>query len=504
MKFHPLRFGQGSIVKGQLLKEKVFSALVYILLFIFLLYPYRDYDWGWHYRMGEYFFQHGKMLVANKYTWTMPGYQWVNHEWLYDPLEYLVFSAFSFVGMSIAGASVALSWFYLGVRKYKLSYWQKGILALFFANLISGVVWQGLRSQMLGTLFLSIFMYFVPNILKGDRKTLIFLPFLFLLWANFHGYFLIGLCLFGLVLLGQFITIFVESRLAHAKRFFVPKSLLFGGVCLFACFLATFINPFTYQIYLEGLRHLYNPLLPYILEWVPFQLVSSFSIIFFLYTIFIIAVFGIRRKIKDIPYILVFIFMLYYSLSARRYVSPYVAVTIPMVAFLLKSIPLHLEKYKATTFLFLLACVIGLQIGIFKRIPNFHLLNYTFNDYCFFGSGCSEKLVGYLKEHPPKGYGLNFYDWGGYLIGRGVPAKLFIDGRMHLWKNEKTGFLPFMSYQAMYYDGDYALFNKENFDWLIVHTDSPIYQKIKNTKDVGLWNLKFQDGSNVYLERVRQ
>jgi len=150
--------------------ELTFSALVYLLLFIFLLYPYRDYDWGWHYRLGEYFIKNGKIMLSDQYSWTMSGYVWSNHEWLYQPFHYVFFNTFSFLGMSIAGALLSLSWFYLGIKRYNLSYWQKAVLGFVFLNMIGGVVWQGLRVQMVGTLFIAVFVYLIPNIRIGDKK----------------------------------------------------------------------------------------------------------------------------------------------------------------------------------------------------------------------------------------------------------------------------------------------------------------------------------------------
>ncbi len=483
--------------------ELTFSALVYLLLFIFLLYPYRDYDWGWHYRLGEYFIKNGKIMLSDQYSWTMSGYVWSNHEWLYQPFHYVFFNTFSFLGMSIAGALLSLSWFYLGIKRYNLSYWQKAVLGFVFLNMIGGVVWQGLRVQMVGTLFIAVFVYLIPNIRIGDKKTLALLPLMFLLWANIHGYFIIGMCLFAIVLFSQIIIEFKDHGMRKSARIFIPKSLLFGILSFIVSFAATLINPFTYHIYLEGLRHLDNPLLPYILEWVPFGWNSTLGLLILLYSLVIAGYFAKRRKLSDLPYILIFLFMLYYALVARRYVATYAVVTLPIAAMFVKSLPLHFEKYKATVFLFLICALIGFEIGLFRRIPNSRLLNYTFQDYCSFGSNCSEGLVAYLKKNPPVGKGLNYYDWGGYLIGRGVPAKLFIDGRMHLWKDPKTGFQPFLAYQRMYYEGDYELFNEYDFDWLIISTKSPLFEKIASVKDLGMWAVKFADSETAYLVRVR-
>ena len=55
------------------LLDSVPSVLVYPVLLLFLIYPYGDYDWGWHYRYGEYFWTHGRILRQDVYSWTWPA-----------------------------------------------------------------------------------------------------------------------------------------------------------------------------------------------------------------------------------------------------------------------------------------------------------------------------------------------------------------------------------------------------------------------------------------------
>lgn len=100
-------------------KERYLSLLIYIVLFLFLLYPYRDYDWGWHFKQGEYLITHGSLYLKDTFSSTLPGYEWINHEWLYDPLVYVIFSTTSFLGLSIMGAIVAFFTFYFCVKVTK-------------------------------------------------------------------------------------------------------------------------------------------------------------------------------------------------------------------------------------------------------------------------------------------------------------------------------------------------------------------------------------------------
>ena len=75
---------------GGLFLDRGLTGLIYSALFVYLIYPYSDFDWGWHYRYGEYFFTHHQILRHDIFSWTMPGYEWVNHSWLYDLVLYVL------------------------------------------------------------------------------------------------------------------------------------------------------------------------------------------------------------------------------------------------------------------------------------------------------------------------------------------------------------------------------------------------------------------------------
>lgn len=453
-------------------------------------------------RQGEYLFTHGSLYLSDTFSWTMPGYHWINHEWLYDPIMYLIYITMSFWGLSVAGAVVSVGAFYFCVKGIKLRPYQLAICAFLFGYLTSGVVWQGLRSQMVGLLCIAIVMYMLRMLDSGSKKAYIVLPAFFLLWANLHGTFTFGLFIFGLyVVQAVFVNSFKNGKM------YISKNSLFLLASFVASILVTLINPFGIGVYFEALRHFSDPLLKYIGEWNPVEFPSTF---YFLMVAYAIALFTLivvdYRKTKriNIYAIGVALFTAYLAYGARRYVAVLIVSTLPFFATYLSNLHLPLYKYKSTNFLLALCIVIAFEMSIFGRIIPWRIFqNYSYSDYCTLGSQCSENLTTYLKANPPQGKGFNFYDWGGYLIGRGVQAKLFIDGRMHLWKDEQTGFQPFAAYQNMYYDGNIELFDKYDFDWVLVPTNSNISAYLQLKKVKGKWVKKFDDGRAVYWVRVR-
>src|SRR5262249_7385942 len=134
----------------------------------------------------------------------------------------------------------------------------------------------------------------------------------------------------------------------------------------------------------------------------------------------------------------------------------------------IKNVPLRRERNRLAVLGIVALVALTLEIGGFHRFADRgRFVEYSMAGYCAYGPRCSEGLTRYLLDHPPRGRGFNVYDWGGYLIGRGIDAKLFIDGRMELW--ERDGYRPIVDYARMYGAGDdLQMFRDYRFDWAIV------------------------------------
>lgn len=490
-------------IKSQLQhKDRLLNVFIYLCLFLFCLYPYRDYDWGWHLKQGEYFFTHWAIYRTDTFSWTMAGYHWINHEWLYDPLLYVLYNLTSFWGLSVAGALVTVATFYFCVKGIKLRAYQLAICAFMFGYLISGVAWQGLRSQMIGLLLIAVSMYLLRLVDKGSKKVFFVFPALYLLWANLHGTFTFGLFIFGLFVFQKIIIDTIKNG-----KIFIGKRELYLALSFIASCAVTFVNPFGIGVYFEAARHFSNPLLKYIGEWDPVEFPSTFFFLMIIYALLFLyaAIMDYRKTKKVNVYMLgVSLFTFYLAYGARRYVAVAITATLPFLALYFQDLKFKFEKFKATTFLLCLFIIVALEMALFRRVIPWRIFqNYSFADYCSFGSHCSEGLTAYLIQHPPQGKGFNFYDWGGYLIGRGVPAKLFIDGRMHLWKDEKTGYSAFWDYEQMNYLGNTKLFDKYNFPWVLVPSGSYISAFIESKTVKGTWIKKYEDDDAVYWVRTK-
>ncbi len=475
-------------------KEKIFLYLTFFLTFLFLVFPYSDKDWGWHFKLGEYLLKNSHFMSDNPFTWTLPYFQWTNHEWLYDPILYVLTKLVGFTGLAILGALVCFFTFYIIVRLYKLSYWKIGILAFFFVKIVETGILEGLRSQVVSNFLLAVL---VVILIKSQKnyKILFTLPLLFLAWVNLHGTFTLGLLVSTIFLSTDLIVRFVKK-----DKEILNKLLIYLSIGI-ATGLITLINPFGFNVYLEALKHISDPYLKNVVEWMPIFADCRYchNYTFFLYSAFLVFIVFKTRKKELIPFFVLGLAFFMPTLDARRYLQNFIVVTLPILAYYLESLNLNSEKFKSLPYIFALILTVGIIYNFFGRFMNYGLYNYTESEYCKYAQGCSAAMAQYLIDHKLEGRGFNFYDWGGYYIGKGIPERLFIDGRMHLWKLDD--YMPFAEYVAMYYYQDYKIFMEYQFDWVLVPLDSDIGQKIYNTDNLGTWKIEFQDGNAVLYTR---
>jgi hypothetical protein len=475
------------------LLDSIPAVLVYPVLLLFLIYPYGDYDWGWHYRYGEYFWTHGRILRHDLFSWTMPGYEWVNHSWLYDPLLYVLYNHVSFWGLALASALVGLAVFYIGIRRARLPFLQTAILALCFAWLVQEALLQGLRTQVIGLLLFAVLM---DLLLRGreDARWYWALPGLFLVWANAHGSFPLGLAIFGIFLAGDFVLPFFQPVARAPRAFVMPVAFALSAV-------ATLISPFTYHGYQEAVRHFSNPLLTKIVEWRPPELNSLLGLAMAAYTVLLVwGFYTLGRKRFDLPFALVALFTFLLALTARRHEPVFMVVTLPLAAGMLKHLKLRVVGLKASAAVgVLLLAIVG--VGVSQKLPEYRLVRQsTFEGYCSW-LACPGAVVEFLVQHPPQGRGFNYYDWGGYLIGRGVgTGQLFIDGRMHLW--ERDGYYrPMADYNLIFYEANEERFDFYNFDWVLIPRDSVLAKRL--FAQPAVWTARRADATGVYFVHVR-
>lgn len=190
-------------------------ALAGVLVGITVAKGVQDPDYFWHVTTGQWIAQHGQVPRADPFSFTWAGKPWTPHEWLSELLMYWLVS-----GIGRTGALFAFGLFPAAIvltQAAMLS--RRGVSLRSFAPaaVLIGLVatpYVALRPQAVSWLLLSLLIWFLLE-LRPDRalRSLLLIPF-FVLWANLHGVYVIGL---GVVAVYSLFTILGRTPMSAAK-----------------------------------------------------------------------------------------------------------------------------------------------------------------------------------------------------------------------------------------------------------------------------------------------
>jgi len=427
--------------------NKLHLILFTILGTLILYKPPTDLDLGWHLQYGKQILETRQIPKTNTFSYTLPNYSWSNSYWFSQIVMYLIFSKLGYIGLSVITA---------GSIAFACVYFSKSLFA-------SGVVYVGLTFFALSVRpmgFSTILMLLMLYILLKKPTAIKWLPFLFILWANVHADFVLGLFILGIY------------TLLHER--FKPKAVLFFA----ACCLTTLLNPYGPDLWKTLLNETRSKQFNTILEWLPiYQYAKSTILLSFLYGLaaFFLAPIIVLRKPQNAWLIaagVIFFCLIFKSIYFLRIV--FIVGLIPTGLFLN-----HLNIYISKFFRPLIAGIMCVVVLIAAELFAVNIMK-TVNKSLFCQTAklpCS--AVAYIREHKLAGNMFNEYNWGGYLIWNLPEYKTFIDGRMASW-----GELPRIYADALKTINSNDKFYKEyNVKFLL----------LKNSRDVEGMNVIYKD-----------
>jgi hypothetical protein len=230
---------------------------------------FNDVDTWLHLKIGQTIWNTRSVPRTDVFSYTANGHVWVAHEWLAQVLIYSAYRLGGYRGMMLWLSGLASLLFvllyvycslYSGNPKVSLL---GGLMGLFF-----GTVGLAIRPLLLGYLFLIVELLLIHLGRTHSRRWLCGLPALFLIWANCHGSYSLGLLVLGLFLGCSFLRL--QAGLIVSDAWPRPAR---AALCVIfpACLLAPLVNPI-------GLRLVAYPLnlftrqidsLANIMEWSP-------------------------------------------------------------------------------------------------------------------------------------------------------------------------------------------------------------------------------------------
>lgn len=428
--------------------RKIFLILGFSLIFFIALRPPTDPDMGWHLRDGKYLAEnHYQVAKLDPFSWTMPDFPVVMHEWMTDLVAYFISQKGGLFTLSLISAFITATAFILVSLGMKNELEYKIIAGIM--GIIASIPILGVRAQMLSLLGIASVIYIIYEF-KADPRTkkIFFLPLIFFLWVNFHGGFAGGLFLLGLFIFFELVKFFIRiifsnKRKARFSRWLGKyleegktsgQALLQLVIVSLTSFLLTFVNPYGWRIYIEVLTTVFDSYAKSnIGEWLPVSVLSPMSNQFSIYlALFVILLFFGFRKIGHIHLVIALIF-LYLAFSSWRHVPIFLIISIPLwVEVVNRLAGQELSKLTRNKwFLLILAMVVFFVAK--QQVEIVYPISSSIDRLAKEGS-YPLGAVRYLKENPIEGRMLNEYNWGGFLIWQYPEKKVYIDGRMPSWK----------------------------------------------------------------------
>jgi hypothetical protein len=208
---------------------------------------------GWHIRNGELIQASRAIPRTDPFSSTMGGQRWFAWEWLYDAALGLVHNLSGLNGVVFVTAlaiAAVFFWVLIFLRSQGTDV-AVGVVFLVPAILASSVHFLA-RPHVVGWLLAVIWLALLER--AGDRRGLLLLPLLMVLWVNVHGSFVLGLAMLGIYTLSAAYWYYgAQGDRSSARRRF--RDL---GAALLACAAASLVNPYGYKLHVHVYRYLTN------------------------------------------------------------------------------------------------------------------------------------------------------------------------------------------------------------------------------------------------------
>lgn len=481
-----------------------------------------DPDFGWQIRTGSFLLeklQNGNVWVwpfpkTDPFSYSMPSFPFVPHSWLSDILFAKLYEGAGWLSglervaivTSIAAATALSITLLPRFRKQPL----QATLILFLLSTSSILSYISVRPQAFSWLFFSIFVIIAYEERLWNKMSWI-LPILMVFWVNIHGGFIMGL---GILLYRLLYATFSRTK--------APKGILLITLLAFA---STFINPYTVNIWREVFSTYFDDKLrSEISEWKPLLLrISEFhiptlaiSLVFILRPLFSKTSSKKEAKKRSKKYLeltILYAILLVDAMNGSK-MFPFwlIAATYSthraMQTFY-NDLPNQLARKR---YIMILNLLVILSISTLAlHIPRIWSSYQYFDEESYY----PKKAVVFLKSELKNGNPhvveeeiFTPFTWGGYMLQKIPEKKVFIDGRMTYWIQEKQPgeSVDAFTEQAQLVWGwidEEAVFDSYNIGTVLIPTTLPndVFKKFARRLERIGWIKVYQDHNSVIYQR---
>ncbi len=446
-----------------------------------------DSDMWWHLRVGEETVKTRQVYQVDTLSFTRNGAEWLNHSWLAQILIFSIYQVGGYPLLSLWVAAAAVLSLWLTYKQMEGPPLGRAPILL-LAGIVASVNWAP-RPQVISLVFFSLVGYLLYLWKWKGSHHLHWLAPIFMVWANMHGGFALGLILIGAVIAGEAVNlVFFELR-EQRKR---VKEIVYLGQWLIAAGLLICINPYGAKLWgvpfqtvgIESLQNL-------IQEWASPDFHQLFQQPMIWLIIGLIGAVGASNiKIDGTEWAAAGIF-LYSGLLARRNFGPFALVSAPILyrharsalsswreagqqrwpwirkltGFQKRSDRSMPEIWRAVinvAVVVILLASVGIKLFQVTKPDLIQALE---------GELFPVEIVEYMESRELQGKIFNDYNWGGYLVWTLRDSQIFVDGRTDLYGDEIiTDWWQIINIHP----GWDELLNEYQADYLLISDDWPL------------------------------
>jgi len=419
--------------------DRLIVAVLFIALFAMAVRTPADTDMWWHLGAGRAIVTTGHIPYADEFSFTVRGRPWVDVYWLAQAGMYALYSLGGNVALAVLVAVLVVAAFAFVYPQMEGGPFLCALLIILAATATS-VIWSP-RPQMLSFVFLALTGYIVYLYKWRQVNRLWVLIPLFVLWANVHGGYALGLMLIGSVIMGEVLNRLTGRAAAPEVMTWRETGLLVGVGIL--CGLALLVNPYMLGTWVLPFRTIgIKTLQGFIQEWASpdFHNLYEQPMLWLLFGL--LAAVGLSGRGWDWSDLVVVLVFGYSAFLARRNIAPFALVAVPVLArqaahfveTIVSRIRLPVsarqdlkpELSSALNWLIvilialaaLLKCGMALSPQMIDRAQR---------------QTIPVRAVEWMKQNHVTGPMYNSYNWGGYLLWALPEEPVFVDGRTDVY-----------------------------------------------------------------------
>jgi tetratricopeptide (TPR) repeat protein len=407
-----------------------------------------DFDIWYHLKTGELILSEKHIPFDDVFSYTASGKPWVVHEWLSEVLFAVVYGGSGAAGLIVLKAIVlALS------AGLLLSLALRGrgttLPFLLFPLFLFPLTLRAFeRPDIFTLLFVCILLVILLRAEEGKgKRSLFFIPALFLLWANMHSGVTLGLLVLACFTLGSHLSRGAAQKVDRTQGGGQPRVLL---RVLLMSIAASLLNPNHVKALLYPFWLARSPVFTKVIGELKGPLDPEYAWAFwqvgFLALIPVtLAVLLVTSRVRNLSLILPLVLFLVLSFFAHRNVPLFAAVALAVAATagLREAAPQKNRPRSGSENLphagRIMACIIPALAGVLVLAKGAYMGEEGWRQV---GTSVNESqfpvgAVRFLEEESIDGNMFNMMGWGGYLVYHGYPGrKVFIDGRLDLYGEE--------------------------------------------------------------------